>query len=141
MTPLTWSLLRCELVTICAGFSLDLICLWPGRIRPASLTRKSILTIAPESVESHRYRTHGIVHETTTVRSQLPMPLADSRQHSVASGTRNARGNHRPHGSTFSIFHTFSYAVEIHLEIKILNKNLITKEELIIKNPIYKYIL
>ena len=32
MTPLTRSLLRCELVTICAGFSLDLSCLWPRRI-------------------------------------------------------------------------------------------------------------
>ena len=44
MTPLTRSLLRCELVTICAGFSLDLICLWPARIRLPDLARKSILT-------------------------------------------------------------------------------------------------
>nr|KAF7390598.1 hypothetical protein H0235_017760 [Vespula pensylvanica] len=51
VTPLTWSLLRCELVTICAGFSLDLICLWPTRIRLQDLPSKSILTTKEEEEE------------------------------------------------------------------------------------------
>lgn len=122
MTPLTWSLLRCELVTICAGFSLDLICLWPGRIRPASLTHKSILTIAPESVESRRYRTYEIVHETTTVRSQRRCHL---QIHDSIWWHRKECWNSVARGSTFPIFNTSQI---LPFAIYIAHKNIHTLE-------------
>lgn len=130
MTPLTWSLLRCELVTICAGFSLDLICLWPGRIRPASLTRKSILTIAPRV---HRITSlsnaQDRVYETTVKSSMLQRRSATAI--SITLEIRNAEfvGHKRSKVLVFSASTLYSKKnVHIYKRKRVLNNKLMEKK-------------